>query len=89
MYFVGKMQLSKLFIPYHLLVNKCKYSFVPTLFDRLPLPEHKFMGYWKVNQPGNAQQKMLCPSETQKIDVKVCLLNYFLIHVILVLCIGM
>lgn len=83
------MQLSKLFIPYHLLVNKCKYSFILTLFDRLPLPEHKFMGYWKVNQPGNAQQKMLCPSETQKIDVKVCLLNYFLIHVILVLCIGM
>lgn len=46
------------------------------------------MGYWKVDQPGNAQKKMLCPSETQKIDVKVCLLNYFSIHVTLVLCIG-
>lgn len=67
------MQLFKLFIPYQLLANERKNSFVPTLFDRLPLPDHKFMGYWKVNQPGNARQKLLCPTETQKIDVKVCL----------------
>ncbi|XP_017926659.1 von Willebrand factor A domain-containing protein 8 [Manacus vitellinus] len=40
------------------------------LAKELPLPDHKFMGYWKVDQPGNAQQKLLCPSETQKIDVK-------------------
>lgn len=66
------MQLFKLFIPYHLLVNKRKIVFVSELFDRLPLPDHKFMGYWKVDQPGNAQQKLLCPTETKKIDVKVC-----------------
>ncbi|XP_075344945.1 von Willebrand factor A domain-containing protein 8 isoform X1 [Mycteria americana] len=40
------------------------------LAKELPLPDHKFMGYWKVDQPGNAQQKLLCPTETQKIDVK-------------------
>ncbi|XP_010159396.1 PREDICTED: von Willebrand factor A domain-containing protein 8, partial [Eurypyga helias] len=40
------------------------------LAKELPLPEHKFMGYWKVDQPGNARQKLLCPTETQKIDVK-------------------
>ncbi|XP_063005440.1 von Willebrand factor A domain-containing protein 8 isoform X1 [Melospiza melodia melodia] len=40
------------------------------LAKELPLPDHKFMGYWKVDQPGNAQKKMLCPSETQKIEVK-------------------
>uniref|UniRef100_A0A8C2U8R3 von Willebrand factor A domain-containing protein 8 n=1 Tax=Coturnix japonica TaxID=93934 RepID=A0A8C2U8R3_COTJA len=27
----------------------------------LPLPEHKFMGYWKIGQPGNAQQKLPVP----------------------------
>ncbi|XP_072214400.1 von Willebrand factor A domain-containing protein 8 [Excalfactoria chinensis] len=40
------------------------------LAKELPLPEHKFMGYWKIGQPGNAQQKLLCPTETQRIDVK-------------------
>uniref|UniRef100_A0A8C6JZL1 von Willebrand factor A domain-containing protein 8 n=1 Tax=Melopsittacus undulatus TaxID=13146 RepID=A0A8C6JZL1_MELUD len=40
------------------------------LAKELPLPDHKFMGYWKVTEPGNAQQKLLCPAETQKIDVK-------------------
>ncbi|KAM6284282.1 von Willebrand factor A domain-containing protein 8 isoform 1-T1 [Spheniscus humboldti] len=40
------------------------------LAKELPLPDHKFMGYWKVDQPGNARQKLLCPTETQKIDVK-------------------
>uniref|UniRef100_A0A8B9F8J0 von Willebrand factor A domain-containing protein 8 n=1 Tax=Amazona collaria TaxID=241587 RepID=A0A8B9F8J0_9PSIT len=40
------------------------------LAKELPLPDHKFMGYWKVTEPGNAQQKLLCPTETQKIDVK-------------------
>ncbi|KAF4787814.1 von Willebrand factor A domain-containing protein 8 [Turdus rufiventris] len=40
------------------------------LAKELPLPDKKFVGYWKVDQPGNAQKKMLCPSETQKIHVK-------------------
>uniref|UniRef100_A0A8C0ICB5 von Willebrand factor A domain-containing protein 8 n=1 Tax=Bubo bubo TaxID=30461 RepID=A0A8C0ICB5_BUBBB len=40
------------------------------LAKELPLPDHKFMGYWKVDQPRNAQHKLLCPTETQKIDVK-------------------
>uniref|UniRef100_A0A8B9TGJ3 von Willebrand factor A domain-containing protein 8 n=1 Tax=Anas platyrhynchos TaxID=8839 RepID=A0A8B9TGJ3_ANAPL len=40
------------------------------LAKELPLPDHKFIGYWKIDQPGNAQQKLLCPTETQKIDVK-------------------
>jgi len=71
---VEKMLLFKWFIPYRLLVNEYKNMFVPTLFHRLPLPDKKFMGYWKIGQPGNAQQKLLCPTETQKIDVKVCLL---------------
>lgn len=71
------------------MVSKCKNSFVPTLFDRLPLPDQKFVGYWKVDQPGNAQKKMLCPSETQKIDVKVCLLIlFFFIHTTVFFCIG-
>uniref|UniRef100_A0A8B9E5X6 von Willebrand factor A domain-containing protein 8 n=1 Tax=Anser cygnoides TaxID=8845 RepID=A0A8B9E5X6_ANSCY len=40
------------------------------LAKELPLPDHKFIGYWKIDQPGNAQQKLLCPTETQKINVK-------------------
>ncbi|NXH22609.1 VWA8 protein, partial [Bucco capensis] len=40
------------------------------LAKELPLPEHKFMGYWKVNQPQDAQQKLLCSTETHKIDIK-------------------
>ncbi|XP_053164187.1 von Willebrand factor A domain-containing protein 8 isoform X2 [Hemicordylus capensis] len=40
------------------------------LAKELPLPDPKFMGYWKVNQLGNARRKLLCPTETHRIDVK-------------------
>ncbi|XP_025954961.2 von Willebrand factor A domain-containing protein 8 isoform X3 [Dromaius novaehollandiae] len=40
------------------------------LAKELPLPEHKFTGYWRIDDLGSAQQKLLCPTETQKIDVK-------------------
>ncbi|XP_062831671.1 von Willebrand factor A domain-containing protein 8 isoform X2 [Anolis carolinensis] len=40
------------------------------LAKELPLPDPKFMGYWKVNQMGNARRKMLCPTETHRINVK-------------------
>ncbi|KAM8820841.1 von Willebrand factor A domain-containing protein 8 [Eudromia elegans] len=40
------------------------------LAKELPLPEHKFMGYWKIEDTGSARQKLLCPSETQRIDIK-------------------
>nr|XP_061799830.1 von Willebrand factor A domain-containing protein 8-like [Nerophis lumbriciformis] len=36
----------------------------------LPLPEAKMTGFWTINQKGNARRKMLCPSETHRIDVK-------------------
>ncbi|KAM6096548.1 von Willebrand factor A domain-containing protein 8 [Chlamydotis macqueenii] len=39
------------------------------LAKELPLPDHKFMGYWKIDQTRNVRQKLLCPTETQKIDV--------------------
>lgn len=28
-------------------------------------------GYWTINQGGNARRKMLCPTETHPIDIKV------------------
>ncbi|XP_060089562.1 von Willebrand factor A domain-containing protein 8 [Heteronotia binoei] len=40
------------------------------LAKEFPLPDPKFMGYWKVNHLGKAQQKLLCPTETRRIDVK-------------------
>ncbi|XP_062982036.1 von Willebrand factor A domain-containing protein 8 [Elgaria multicarinata webbii] len=40
------------------------------LAKELVLPDPKFMGYWKVNQLGNARRKLLCPTETHRIDVK-------------------
>ncbi|XP_010212958.1 PREDICTED: von Willebrand factor A domain-containing protein 8-like [Tinamus guttatus] len=40
------------------------------LAKELPLPEHKFMGYWKIEDTGSARQKLLCPTETQRIDIK-------------------
>lgn len=39
--------------------------------SRLPLPEVKMTGYWTINQGGNARRKMLCPTETHLIDIKV------------------
>ncbi|XP_074844543.1 von Willebrand factor A domain-containing protein 8 isoform X3 [Carettochelys insculpta] len=40
------------------------------LAKELPLPEHKFVGYWRISQSGNAQQKLLCPTETHQLNVK-------------------
>ncbi|XP_061677938.1 von Willebrand factor A domain-containing protein 8 isoform X2 [Syngnathoides biaculeatus] len=40
------------------------------LAKELPLPEAKLTGFWTVNQTGNARRKLLCPSETHRIDVK-------------------
>ncbi|XP_054831079.1 von Willebrand factor A domain-containing protein 8 [Eublepharis macularius] len=40
------------------------------LAKEFPLPDPKFMGYWKVNQLGSSGQKLLCPTETHRIDVK-------------------
>ena len=28
-------------------------------------------GHWTINQGGNARRKLLCPTETRQIDVKV------------------
>ncbi|KAM6448203.1 von Willebrand factor A domain-containing protein 8 isoform 3-T3 [Liasis olivaceus] len=36
----------------------------------LPLPGPKFMGYWKVNQLGNSRRRLLCATETHRVDVK-------------------
>ncbi|KAH0624441.1 hypothetical protein JD844_031871 [Phrynosoma platyrhinos] len=40
------------------------------LAKELPMPDPKFMGYWTVNQMGNARRKLLCPTETHRVDVK-------------------
>nr|XP_056718077.1 von Willebrand factor A domain-containing protein 8 [Euleptes europaea] len=40
------------------------------LAKEFPLPDPKFTGYWKVNQLGSAQQKLLCPTETRRVDIK-------------------
>nr|XP_034959302.1 von Willebrand factor A domain-containing protein 8 isoform X1 [Zootoca vivipara] len=40
------------------------------LAKELPLPGAKLMGYWNASQLGNAQQKLLCPTETHRIDIK-------------------
>uniref|UniRef100_A0A674IJ46 von Willebrand factor A domain-containing protein 8 n=1 Tax=Terrapene triunguis TaxID=2587831 RepID=A0A674IJ46_9SAUR len=40
------------------------------LAKELPLPDHKFMGYWRINQSGNARQKLLCPTETHQLNIK-------------------
>lgn len=50
------------------------YSAFVTLWPltfRLPLPEVKMTGYWTINQGGNARRKLLCPTETHPIDIKV------------------
>lgn len=41
------------------------------ILDRLPLPEQTFMGYWTIGQSRNGMQKLLCPTETHHIDIKV------------------
>uniref|UniRef100_A0A8C8RXU2 von Willebrand factor A domain-containing protein 8 n=1 Tax=Pelusios castaneus TaxID=367368 RepID=A0A8C8RXU2_9SAUR len=40
------------------------------LAKELPLPDHKFMGYWRINQSGNAREKLLCPTETHQLNIK-------------------
>ncbi|XP_070607481.1 von Willebrand factor A domain-containing protein 8 isoform X1 [Erythrolamprus reginae] len=36
----------------------------------LPLPDTKFMGYWKTDHLGKSRRRLLCPTETHRIDVK-------------------
>lgn len=45
------------------------------LLDRLPLPEQTFMGYWTVGQSRDGMQKLLCPAETDHIDIKVDIIS--------------
>ncbi|XP_061735639.1 von Willebrand factor A domain-containing protein 8 isoform X2 [Nerophis ophidion] len=40
------------------------------LANELPLPEPTMTSYWTISQGVNARRKMLCPSETHRIDVK-------------------
>ncbi|KAJ8349982.1 hypothetical protein SKAU_G00251120 [Synaphobranchus kaupii] len=40
------------------------------LAKELALPEHRMMGYWTINQAGNARRKLLCPTESHRIDIK-------------------
>ncbi|KAJ8404599.1 hypothetical protein AAFF_G00334620 [Aldrovandia affinis] len=40
------------------------------LAKELALPDCKMAGYWTVNQEGNARRKLLCPTESHRIDVK-------------------
>ncbi|KAL2081742.1 hypothetical protein ACEWY4_023595 [Coilia grayii] len=40
------------------------------LAKELPLPRCKMSGYWTINQTGNARHKLLCPTESRKIDIK-------------------
>uniref|UniRef100_A0A8C4W504 von Willebrand factor A domain containing 8 n=1 Tax=Gopherus evgoodei TaxID=1825980 RepID=A0A8C4W504_9SAUR len=61
---VGKNKIVDRFL--HLLNRPREYL----QLHRLPLPDHKFMGYWRINQSGNAQQKLLCPTETHQLNIK-------------------
>ncbi|XP_030642749.1 von Willebrand factor A domain-containing protein 8 [Chanos chanos] len=40
------------------------------LAKELPLPDCKMLGYWTSNQGGNARRKLLCPTESHRIDIK-------------------
>uniref|UniRef100_A0A8C0ZUF8 VWFA domain-containing protein n=1 Tax=Castor canadensis TaxID=51338 RepID=A0A8C0ZUF8_CASCN len=40
------------------------------LAKELPLPEQTFMGYWTIGHARNGMQKLLCPAETHRIDIK-------------------
>lgn len=40
-------------------------------FPRLPLPDCKMTGYWTISQGGNTRRKLLCPTESHRIDIKV------------------
>ncbi|KAJ3592119.1 hypothetical protein NHX12_007248, partial [Muraenolepis orangiensis] len=41
-----------------------------SLAKELPLPEVTMSGHWTINQEGNSRRKLLCPTETRRIDVK-------------------
>ncbi|KAI4872445.1 hypothetical protein NFI96_033688, partial [Prochilodus magdalenae] len=40
------------------------------LAKELPLPDCKMSGYWSINQGGSARRKLLCPTESHRIDIK-------------------
>ncbi|XP_058526672.1 von Willebrand factor A domain-containing protein 8 [Ochotona princeps] len=40
------------------------------LAKEFPLPKQTFVGYWTVGQATTGMQKLLCPAETQLIDIK-------------------
>ncbi|XP_067265112.1 von Willebrand factor A domain-containing protein 8 isoform X1 [Chanodichthys erythropterus] len=40
------------------------------LAKELPLPDCKMAGYWTINQGGNARRKLLCPTDSHRIDIK-------------------
>ncbi|KAJ8253375.1 hypothetical protein GJAV_G00212230 [Gymnothorax javanicus] len=40
------------------------------LAKELALPERRMAGYWTINQAGNARRKLLCPTESHRIEVK-------------------
>lgn len=40
------------------------------LAKELPLPDCKMAGYWTINQGGGARRKLLCPTESHRIDIK-------------------
>lgn len=54
-----------------------KMSTSQIIFDRLPLPKQTFVGYWTVGQATTGMQKLLCPAETQLIDIKVDIFLWF------------
>ncbi|XP_072542068.1 von Willebrand factor A domain-containing protein 8 isoform X2 [Salminus brasiliensis] len=40
------------------------------LAKELPMPDCKMSGYWTINQGGNVRRKLLCPTESHRIDIK-------------------
>ncbi|KAG7331155.1 hypothetical protein KOW79_005124 [Hemibagrus wyckioides] len=40
------------------------------LAKEFPLPDCKMAGYWTINQGGGARRKLLCPTESHRIDIK-------------------
>ncbi|KAL1268230.1 hypothetical protein QQF64_033593, partial [Cirrhinus molitorella] len=40
------------------------------LAKELPLPDCKMAGYWTISQGGSTRRKLLCPTESHRIDIK-------------------
>ncbi|XP_073701902.1 von Willebrand factor A domain-containing protein 8 [Garra rufa] len=40
------------------------------LAKELPLPDCKMAGYWTISQSGSTRRKLLCPTESHRIDIK-------------------